>query len=282
MPSFRQIGCGIVLLIVLLAAALAAADLQFREVKTRLVQQVLQADPHTPIGHANELIDADPTFNRPLTGGGSLLGYLRATPSAVTCGATLGFIAPQATIKLILQPPGNPEKGNSCHDLNYFRTINCIAIAVLLLIPAICLFVLRWPDSPEPLWLLVWTGAYVAFLLHLYYGLAGILGGDLSMVTHDAVQPPRVTHPWSDSVTATWWTADVTLAWLVGLRANYAHGERSVLVLVLFASAIGSAVLLSSNGYVRVLGIALVACTVATGCYRISRYLQIPHASQRR
>ena len=57
----------------------------------------------------------------------------------------------------------NPWKGTSPRNADYFNTINAIAVAIVLLIPAIGAFVLRRPRGPGPVWLLLWTAAYIAF-----------------------------------------------------------------------------------------------------------------------
>jgi hypothetical protein len=281
MPSIRQVGCGIALLFAVVALALHAADIQLLHMKKALAQ-VLQADLRISEQQADDLVDADPSVTPGVRG---VMGYLQATPSVGQCGAKLKGVAPktsQHAIDSILWPEGNPRKGTSCHDRNYFRTINTIAGTLFLLIPAIVLFVVRRPGGPGPHWVVVWTAAYVAFLLHLYYGVGGILGGDLALITHDSIAPPRVTHPLSDSVTAAWWTLDVALAWFVTFPPRWVRLERAVLVFVLFLSAIGSAVVLSSNSYVRILGVALVVCALGAEGYRIFRHPFDPASGESR
>src|SRR5271163_4816992 len=75
-----------------------------------------------------------------------------------------------------LLPIGNPWKGTSTPDFNYYTTINAIFVAIVLLIPAIGAFVLRRPDGPGAVWLLFWAGAWLAFMVHLLYGVDGVLG----------------------------------------------------------------------------------------------------------
>ena len=58
-----------------------------------------------------------------------------------------------------LPPIGNPWKGTSTPDFDYYMTINAIFVSILLLIPAIGAFVLRRPGDAGPAWLLFWTAA---------------------------------------------------------------------------------------------------------------------------
>ena len=70
-----------------------------------------------------------------------------------------------------LPPIGNPWKGTSTPDFNYYLTINAIFVSIVLLIPAIGAFVLRRPGGAGPFWLMFWTGAWLAFVVHLWYGV---------------------------------------------------------------------------------------------------------------
>ena len=63
-----------------------------------------------------------------------------------------------------LPPIGNPWKGTSTPDFNYYLTINAIFVSIVLLIPAIGAYVLRRPGGAGPFWLMFWTGAWLAFV----------------------------------------------------------------------------------------------------------------------
>jgi hypothetical protein len=171
-----------------------------------------------------------------------------------------------------LQSLGNPRKGTSDHtDINYWRTINSIAVCLLLLGPAFSLFVLRRPGGPGGAWVMFWTAAYLAFVSHLAAGVLGLFGGNFPWIFSDIVKPPRVTHPFGDSLTSIWWTGDVVLAW-TAYRPAWVQFERGVLHAVLFASAVMSSIVLSSNWYVLVLGVLLTLVTVSSAVYRVVVY----------
>ena len=76
-----------------------------------------------------------------------------------------------------LPPIGNPWKGTSTPDFYYYMTINAICVSIVLLIPAIGAFVLRRPAGNGPVWLMFWTAAWFAFVVHLWYGVVHVLGG---------------------------------------------------------------------------------------------------------
>src|SRR5579864_466707 len=174
-----------------------------------------------------------------------------------------------------LPPIGNPWKGTSTPDFNYYATINAICVSIVLLIPAIGAFVLRRPGGPGPVWLMFWTAAWLAFVIHLWYGVDHVLGG-VARVFHDTASPPRVTNPFGDTVTSLWWTADVALAWRVAFSPapvpTWNQIERGVLHSLIFISALVSSIVLSSNGYVRVAGTVLLLSTLTCALYRVVVY----------
>src|ERR1700730_11761627 len=165
------------------------------------------------------------------------------------------------------QPIGNPWKGTSVRDFHYFATINAITVSIILLIPAIGAVILRRLHGPGPGWLMFWTAANLAFLLHLYHGIHGVFADHWTWIFHDrpnldAGKPARVTNPYGDTLIAVWWTLDVILAWTASNRLHWIRAERGILHLVLFVSALVSSIVLSSNSYVRGWGITLLIVAV--------------------
>ncbi|MBV8526578.1 MAG: hypothetical protein JOY71_31450 [Acetobacteraceae bacterium] len=156
--------------------------------------------------------------------------------------------------------------------MDYYRTINSIAVCLVLLIPAMWRFILRRPGGPGPVWLLLWTAAWAAFVFHLWNGVFGLFAGSAGLIFHDTVSPPRVTNPTGDLLISVWWTADVAIAWLVTYRPAWIQIERGILHGAVFLSAAVSAVVLSSNGYVRFLGVGLILSSLAAATYRVVVY----------
>ena len=187
---------------------------------------------------------------------------------------------------------GNPWKGVSPHELNYFLTINTIFVSVALLIPAMSLFILRRDAAPGPMWLMLWTAAYIAFLAHLWFGVFGIFreaaaadpghAGNFGLIFHDTAKPPRVTNPYGDTLITIWWTLDVVLAWLGLMRQRWIQVERGLLHLLVFLSAAMSSVVLSSNTHVRVVGVLLLLIALFALAYRIVVYPLDPNSAMLR
>jgi hypothetical protein len=170
-----------------------------------------------------------------------------------------------------LPPIGNPWKGTSPLNFDYYMTINAIFVSIILLIPATGAFVLRRPGGPGPAWLMLWTSAWLAFVIHLYYGIGHVLHG-VAPVFSDTVNPPRVTNPIGDTVISLWWTADVALAWVIAYRPTWVQLQRGILHAVLFVAALMSSIMLSSNGYVRAAGIVLLLSALTCALYRAVVY----------
>jgi len=192
----------------------------------------------------------------------------KGVPKSLTADAQRGI----ETALKELQALGNPKKGTSLHtNVDYWRTINSIAVSLLLLGPAISLFVLRRPEGPGGDWVMLWTAAYLAFVAHLAAGVLGLFEGNFDWIFNDVVSPPRVTSPGPDSLTTIWWTADVVLAW-IGCRPTWVQIERGLLHGFLFVSAVMSSILLSSNWYVLVAGVLLIVVVASSATYRVVVY----------
>ncbi len=175
-------------------------------------------------------------------------------------------------------PIGNPLKGTSDPTFAYFMTVYAILVSILMLIPATAAFVVRRPGGPGPVWLMFWTAGWLAFAIHLAFGIDRVLGG-VRWIFHDTAVPPRVTHPVGDTLISLWWTADVALAWMIGFRPPWVQIQRGLLHAVLFVAALGSSIVLSSHATVRAAGIALLLATVASVLYRVVVYPFDPTAA---
>lgn len=170
-----------------------------------------------------------------------------------------------------LLPIGNPWKGTSEPTFAYYMTINTVFVAIVLLIPAFGAFVLRRSSSPGSIWLMFWTTAWLAFMVHLFFALSCVLPG-IDAVYHDIVTPPRVAHPTGDILVSLWWTADVLLAWTIASGATWVLFERSLLHVFLFVTTLVAAIVLSSTTYVRVAGVILVLTVPLCALYRLVVY----------
>ena len=72
------------------------------------------------------------------------------------------------------------------------------------------------------------------------------------------------------------------LAWAVTYRPRWVQIERGVLHAVIFVAALASSIVLSSNGYVRTLGIILALVSLFCAAYRVVVYPFDPHSASGR
>jgi len=65
-------------------------------------------------------------------------------------------------------------------DLGFYRTIYTIWATTALVTPALCAFMLPG-DSPskQSIWILFWTFAFIAYLVHVYYAIFYVYHGSL-------------------------------------------------------------------------------------------------------
>lgn len=131
------------------------------------------------------------------------------------------------------------------------RTASWVALAFFTV--AFCLYL--WPgESPRRRnwWLLAWTFALLAYLVHFGYSFFGAHHGSLREVW--TTQRPLIAT--SNFLVTFWWTADVVHAWLrrEGKWRGFARTAIHLLVFITFA--VSSLVLF--GGAVRVLGILMM------------------------
>lgn len=116
--------------------------------------------------------------------------------------------------------------------LDLHRTFFTAWAAIALVTPALCLAVHR-ASSPRSAgrWLAMWTAAWLAFVVHYYWAVEVIFGGDWQRILHT----PRVSAPVLGTVFVLWWSADVLLAWTLRREPTWVKLERVLLHLLAFA-----------------------------------------------
>jgi hypothetical protein len=147
------------------------------------------------------------------------------------------------------------------------RAIFAIWLSTFLMIPAVCLYILRGESEVLRRYaLLWWTFSDLAYLVHFYYTAFVIFGGiDGTFET---------MRPW---VAATnffltgWWTLDVLIAWFASPDWVWVRWERrlalSFIVLVFVVTE-----LFLRPTMIRYLGAALAALVILCVLIRVSRY----------
>jgi hypothetical protein len=149
------------------------------------------------------------------------------------------------------------------HDVNYFRVIFAIVVTFILLAPAFCLYVLQGREGPSDTWRNLYTFAYVAYVIHLYWAIFGIMGGDWSLIFKN---PRLVMTPWFDVPVTIWWTLDLPLVWIAARNIPWIRIERGLLQIALALGFIGSATTkgdagMATLGYLT--AVAILASIVA-------------------
>jgi hypothetical protein len=163
-------------------------------------------------------------------------------------------------------PAGVPR-----HTVTYYRVIFTIWAAIILLTPALCFHAFSGAGAANNYWIAFWTFAYLAFLTHLYWTIAGTFHFDWTEILHSqegvATDPERVVdHPGPDLFLAVWWGLDVLLAWLAPDR-KWVRVQRGAVHLLAFTMFFGAFVLASKASIVAhclgiVMGLAVTACFV--------------------
>lgn len=152
------------------------------------------------------------------------------------------------------------------------RTTTWVSLAFFTV--AFCLYL--WPgDSSRRRgwWLLAWTFALLAYLVHFGYSFFGAHHGSL----RDVWQSQRALIASSNFLVTFWWTADVVLAWM-RRAGKWRNVPRSLLHLLVFITfAVSSLVLF--GGFVRILGAVMTAAVVISLGARLLRRAHRPRTA---
>ena len=135
------------------------------------------------------------------------------------------------------------------------RTASWVSLAFFAV--AFCLYL--WPgDSPRrrSWWLLAWTFALLAYLVHFGYAFFGTHHGSLREVWQS--QRPLIAT--SNFLVTFWWTADAALAWLRP-AGSWRGVARTLIHLLIFVTFFVSSVVLF-GGVARYLGLALATAAL--------------------
>jgi hypothetical protein len=156
---------------------------------------------------------------------------------------------------------------------HYKQVVLTIAVTYVLLIPALCFFAYRRVGEPMGAWLAFWTWSFVAYLVHLYWAIFGMMGGNLWFVTH---VPRLVNHPYNDIPMSLAWGLDVVGAWLVVVTTGdlwksprWMRAFRGFVLAWLFAAFTGVWLTKAENWYVRGLGFFLTTSVLIFATLRV-------------
>src|SRR5580704_7932812 len=163
----------------------------------------------------------------------------------------------------------------AAHTAAYYRVIFSIWATIFLLTPALCFHIFSRSSAANTYWRALWTAAYLAFLVHIWWAVQGVCGGDSHVVFHSQVATPAfpeclIEHPRPDFFLAAWWGLDVVLAWLVTDDIKWLRGERGALHMLAFAMFFGAFVLAAKAGIVaHLLGILMAILVLGSLVVRL-------------
>lgn len=189
---------------------------------------------------------------------------LTATPPR--SGITLGqFTATFVPFALLLSAALMGAEVSQTLVLTRVHTSSWVSLAFFTV--AFCLYI--WPgDSPRrrSWWLLAWTFALLAYLVHFGYSFFGVHHGSLK----DIWQSQRPLIAGSNFLVTLWWTADVVHGWL-RRDGRWRNIPRTLLHVLVFITFVVSSLVLF-GGPVRFLGAAMTAAVaVALGARLLRR-----------
>ena len=143
-------------------------------------------------------------------------------------------------------------------DPTMARTVYTIWVTTVLVTPALCAFALPG-SSPHKraVWLLFWSFAFAAYVVHALYAYFGVYGGSFQrFLTGQGVLPAIV-----NVVFTLWWTLDVLLAWLHDDRPKWVRVQRVAAHIFIGLTFFASAVILK-RGFINVLGAVMTAAVI--------------------
>lgn len=188
-------------------------------------------------------------------------------PAPATGGVTLGqFTAAFVPFGLLLVAALLGAEVGQNLLLTRIHTSSWVSLALF----GVAFSVYLWPgDSPRRrnLWLLFWTFALLAYLVHFAYSLFGLYGGSLIAVWKS--QRPLIAG--SNFLVTGWWTLDVLLAWLRRGPRWRTLPRTLVQLLVLVTFVVSSLVIF--GGFVRIPAALLAAAVVVCLAARLRRRL---------
>ena len=138
-------------------------------------------------------------------------------------------------------------------DLGFYRTIYTIWATTALVTPALCAFMLPG-DSPskQSIWILFWTFAFIAYLVHVYYAIFYVYHGSL----HEILAGQGRFAALNNLIFTVWWAFDLLLAWFYSGHAKWVWNQRVAAHVYIGLTFFVSTVILK-RGFINVIGITM-------------------------
>src|SRR5262249_37215365 len=195
---------------------------------------------------------------------GLLLAAALLLPEVLVPGGTPQFHWLEDAVGLNEPQLRSVPAGTSLLALN--RAVLTIWLSTVLLIPAICLYVLPARSAAQANYArLFWTFSYLAYMVHFYYAAFVIFGGVEG--TFEQMRHPIAA---MNFLLTAWWTLDVLIAWLAPRDRNWVRLERAAAHVFIFLVYVITDLFLRPT-FVRYLGIVLVVSVLLCLLVRLAR-----------
>ena len=177
----------------------------------------------------------------------------------------------QGNGSMSLTPPPTEADPNPVPDIGSALTLHRAAYtawaALLLIIPAFVAYPLRKASERAfAVWRPFWTGAYVAYAVHILYCMHAFFAWDFTWMQNTS----RVAAFWPGMIVLIWWPIDIALAW-AGAVGRVVDIQRLALTTVLFVLFVGGSAATGEMLIVRLIGGALFLAMMAA---LMMRYLR--------
>lgn len=138
-------------------------------------------------------------------------------------------------------------------DAGFYRTVYTIWVTAALVIPALCAFVLpNGTPHRRAIWLLFWTFAFLAYIVHLCYAVFSVYHGSFAEFLAGQGVFPAV----NNVIFTLWWLLDVVLAWFYRDDVRWVRIQRIAAHWYIGLTFVASTVFLK-HGFINVIGAAL-------------------------
>lgn len=155
------------------------------------------------------------------------------------------------------------------------RMLTSVWAAQALLIPALFLYCAPYrTQRHRNLWVLFWTFAFLAYLVHFYYAVMVHYHGSLSEVWHQ--QGAKIAG--SNLLDTGWWAFDVILAWTVRPDVKWVRIQRLVFNIYLPLTFFVASVVIF-KGFVNVLGYSMTAAILLGVAIRLVHRWRARHGA---
>ncbi len=170
-----------------------------------------------------------------------------------------------------LSPPPTDGDPNPVPDIDNAKTLHTAAYtawaALVLVVPAFIAFPFRKRSTRAAnIWRPFWTGAYVAFLVHMLYSMGAFFGWDFDWMRNTS----RVSAFWPGIIVLMWWPVDLVLAWS-DATSRAIDIQRLLLTIILFVLFVGGSAVTGEMLIIRIIGAALFIAMLATLALRYLR-----------